>query len=71
MALSEEERLKKLQKTAKGSLGDLEDLYKEVFGVEFPMLYTRNPNIYTTLLIEAIYTNQKYEGETAPNDVDL
>ena len=53
------------------TLGDLEDLYKEVFGVEFPMLYTRNPNIYTTLLIEAIDTNQRYEGETAPDDVDL
>ena len=69
MALTEKQRLDKLSNTV--TLGDLEDLYKEVFGVEFPMLYTRNPNIYTTLLIEAIDTNQKYEGETAPNDVDL
>lgn len=69
MALTEKQRLDKLSNTV--TLGDLEDLYKEVFGVEFPMLYTRNPNIYTTLLMEAIYTNQKYEGETAPNDVDL
>lgn len=69
MALTEEQRLNKLSNAV--TLGDLEDLYKEVFGVEFPMLYTRNPNIYTTLLIEAIDTNQKYEGETALNDVDL
>ncbi len=69
MALTEKQRLDKLSNTV--TLGDLEDLYKEVFGVEFPMLYTRNPNIYTTLLIEAIDTNQRYEGETAPDDVDL
>ena len=69
MALTEKQRLDKLSNTV--TLGDLEDLYKEVFGVEFPMLYTRNPNIYTTLLIEAIDTNQRYEGETAPDDVYL
>ena len=69
MALTEKQRLDKLSNTV--TLGDLEDLYKEVFGGEFPMLYTRNPNIYTTLLIEAIDTNQRYEGETAPDDVDL
>ena len=69
MALTEKQRLDKLSNTV--TLGDLEDLYKEVFVVEYPMLYTRNPNIYSTLLMEAIYTNQKYEGETAPNDVDL
>ena len=69
MALTEKQRLDKLSNTV--TLGDLEDLYKEVLGVEFPMLYTRNPNIYTTLLIEAIDTNQRYEGETAPDDVDL
>ena len=69
MALTEEQRLNKLSNAV--TLGDLEDLYKEVFGVEFPMLYTRNPNIYTTLLIEAIDTNQRYEGETAPDDGDL
>ena len=69
MALTEKQRLDKLSNTV--TLGDLEDLYKEVFGVEFPMLYTRNPNIYTTLLIEAIDTNQRYEGETAPDEVDL
>ena len=69
MALTEKQRLDKLSNTV--TLGDLEDLYKEVFGVEFPMLYPRNPNIYTTLLMEAIYTNQRYEGETVPNDVDL
>lgn len=69
MALTEKQRLDKLSNTV--TLGDLEDLYKEVFGVEFPMLYTRNPNIYTKLLIEAIDTNQRYEGETAPDDVDL
>ncbi len=69
MALTEEERLKKLS-DAKTS-EDFYDLYLQVFGEEFPILNLRNPDEKLERLIEAVETNQKIKGEKLPDGFNI
>ncbi len=57
MALSEKERLDKLLK-ARTSI-DFYNLYEEIFGEEFPIVATRNPDEKIEMIAEAIQTNNK------------
>ena len=68
MALSEKERLDKLLKA--NTMEKIIALYEQIFIVKVPLIYSIDPNDLTKVLVEAIETNQRYEGETVPNDVD-
>ena len=68
MALSEEERLDKLLKA--NTMEKIIALYEQIFKVGVPEIYSTNPNDLIKILVEAIETNKRYEGETVPNNVD-
>jgi hypothetical protein len=57
MALSEKQRMDKLFKSKTSS--NFYDLYVEVFGQEFPIIETLDPNEKMELLIDAIEKNEK------------
>jgi len=57
MALSETQRMDKLFKAKTPS--NFYDLYVEVFGQEFPIIETLDPNEKMELLIDAIEKNEK------------
>ena len=57
MALSEKQRMDKLFKAKTPS--NFYDLYVEVFGQEFPIIETLDPNEKMELLIDAIEKNEK------------
>ena len=68
MALSEKERLDKLLKA--NTMEKIIALYEQIFKVKVPLIYSIDPNDLIKVLVEAIETNLRYEGETVPNDVD-
>jgi len=68
MALSEKERLDKLLKA--NTMEKIIALYEQIFKVKVPLIYSIDPNDLIKVLVEAIETNKRYEGETVPNDVD-
>lgn len=57
MAFTKEERIKKIQKA--NTSEKLYNLYKEIFGEEFPIVESLNPDYKIDLLIDAIETNVK------------
>lgn len=60
MTLLEKERLDKLEKARTPS--EFYNLYRELFGEEFPIVNTLDPNEKMELLIEAIETNKAVKG---------
>ena len=60
MSLLEKERLDKLQKARTPS--EFYNLYREVFGKEFPIVDTLDPEEKMELLIDAIETNKAVKG---------
>ena len=60
MSLLEKERLDKLQKARTPS--EFYNLYREVFGKEFPIVDTLDPEEKMELLIDAIETNNAVKG---------
>ena len=69
MALSKQERIKKLSKARTGD--DFNDLYLEVFGEEFPIINLKNPSEKIEKLIDAIETNKKIEGLELPDGYNI
>lgn len=57
MAFTKEERIKKIQKA--NTSEKLYNLYEEIFGEEFPIVESLNPDYKIDLLIDAIETNVK------------
>ena len=60
MSLLEKERLDKLQKAR--TPREFYNLYREVFGKEFPIVDTLDPEEKMELLIDAIETNKAVKG---------
>ena len=72
MSLSYEERMNRLEDVAQnGNLGDLIELYKEVFGEEYPQTYSRNPSEDFNAIIDAIELNKKVKDPKIPKNMDL
>ena len=69
MALSEKERLDKLEKAETGK--DYHDLYVEVFGVEYPETVTRDPNDDIENLVQAIFDNIPVEEVVLPKGAKI
>lgn len=57
MTLSEKERLNKLSKLRTST--DFYDLYEEIFGEEFPIVATLNPDEKIEMIAKAIQKNEK------------
>lgn len=57
MALLEKERLNKLRKLRTST--DFYDLYEEIFGEEFPIVATLNPDEKIEMIAKAIQKNEK------------
>ena len=57
MALSEKERLDKLLKARTPT--DFYDLYEEIFGEEFPIVATLDPDEKIEMIAKAIQKNEK------------
>tara|TARA_B100000886_G_scaffold336292_1_gene294767 strand:- start:11919 stop:12128 length:210 start_codon:yes stop_codon:yes gene_type:complete len=69
MALTKKERLEKLDLAETGK--EYHDLYKEVFGVEYPETVTRNPNDDIENLVQAIFDNVPVEKVNLPKDAKI
>ena len=69
MTLSKKERLDKLKKAETGK--DYYNLYKEVFGEEYPETVTRDPNEVIENMVQAIYDNIAVQKVVLPSDAKI
>ena len=69
MALSEKERLDKLLKARTPT--DFYDLYEEIFGEEFPIVATLDPDEKIEMIVKAIQTNNKVKELKLANNTNI
>ena len=69
MAFSKEERIKKLSKA--NTSEKLYNLYEEIFGEEFPVVESLNPNYKLELIIDAIEINKKVKPLQLPKGFNI
>ena len=69
MTLSKKERLDKLKKAETGK--DYHNLYKEVFGEEYPETVTRDPNEDIENMVQEIYDNIAVQKVVLPSDAKI
>lgn len=69
MALSKQQRIKKLSKA--NTSEKLYNLYEEVFGEEFPVVESLNPNYKLDLIIDAIELNERVKPLKLPEGFNI
>jgi len=69
MTFSKQERIKKLSKA--NTSEKLYNLYEEIFGEEFPIVESLNPNYKIDLIIDAIELNEKVKPLKLPEGVNI
>ena len=69
MAFSKQERIKKLSKA--NTSEKLYNLYEEIFGEEFPIVESLNPNYKIDLIIDAIELNERVKPLKLPEGVNI
>jgi len=69
MKLSRTQRINELKKAETGK--DYFDLYKKIFGQEYPETVTRDPNEDIENIVQAIYDNIPVQKVELPNDAKI